>query len=266
MPFVREKLKTYHDFGLATLQDIYTEQNLVKSLQMKANTLESGVLINTASGESSVPKFVFQPLPRLAQISPAFGVAIEDFDADGLPDCFIAQNFFSPQIETGRMDSGLSLLLRGKGASGPDAVEFEPMWPRQSGVIIAGDAKAVSVTDFNEDGWNDLLVTVNNGTIGAFEGRPHKQNQTLRVTLLGPPGNPTCVGASVTVRFKDSPEIRRAEVYAGGGYLSQSTTRLTFGCGPTLEPKEIRVRWADGKTTTYQIPRGKWQVAARKPG
>ncbi len=265
MPFVREKLKTFHEFGLATLDDIYTEQNLFKSLQLQANMLESGVLINTRDGKSSIPKFVFQALPRLAQISPAFGAVLEDFDADGLADCFLAQNFFSPQIETGRMDSGLSLLLRGKATSGSDAIEFEPVWPRQSGVIIPGDAKAVSVTDFNQDGWNDLLITVNNGTIEAFEGRPHDENRKLRVTLLGPPGNPTCVGASVTVRFKNSSEMRRSEVYAGGGYLSQSTSRLTFGCGPTLEPKEILVRWSDGKTTTYQIPKGKWQVAARKP-
>jgi hypothetical protein len=41
-----------------------------------------------------------------------------------------------------------------------------------------------------------------------------------------------------------------AEVYAGSGYLSQSTPTLFFGRGDAME---IRVRWPGGDTTVHPI-------------
>ncbi len=266
MPFVREKMQTFHNFGLATLQDIYTEDKLSQSLRLSANTLESGVLINLGptNETSSVPQFRFQPLPRLAQISPSFGVTIGDFDADGLPDCFLAQNFFSPQVETGRMDSGLSLVLRGRGVNDQGELQFEPVWPRQSGILVPGDAKACSLVDFNEDGWSDLLVTVNSGPIEAFEAQPHTANQLFRVKLIGAPGNLDCVGAVVTVQFEGNHPSQTCEVCAGGGYLSQSSSVLSFGCGES-RPIHVQVRWPHGKTTMHAVDMGKKQIAIRQP-
>jgi len=69
-----------------------------------------GVLVNDGSGN-----FSFRALPELAQISPAFGSAVGDFDADGNPDIYLVQNFFRAQLETRPMDGGLSVLLRGDG-------------------------------------------------------------------------------------------------------------------------------------------------------
>ena len=48
-------------------------------------------------------------LPDVAQVAPCFGVHIADWNADGRPDIFCAQNFFTPQPETGRMDGGMSV-------------------------------------------------------------------------------------------------------------------------------------------------------------
>ena len=100
MPFVRSKVRTFHKFGLSTLQEIYTEEKLEQSLQLSANCLESGLLLNE-SHPGELPTFRFQPLARTAQIAPAFGVVTGDFNADGNVDLFLAQNFYSPQVETG---------------------------------------------------------------------------------------------------------------------------------------------------------------------
>jgi hypothetical protein len=268
MPLVMQKMKTFHNFGHATLQQICTEKNLDRSLRLQVNTLESAVLINQGSldDQHPIPHFRFHALPALAQISPSFGVAIDDFDADGWPDCILAQNFFSPRLETGRMDSGLSLLLRGRGGGLDDTIEFEPVWPKQSGIVIPGDAKAASVVDINEDGWSDLVVTVNDGTTEAFECQPHDVNRPFRVKLAGPPGNLDCVGAAVTLRFKDStvrPQL--AEVFAGGGYLSQSFRTLVFGCGENQQPQSIHVRWPDGRSTVHAIEEGQYDSVVRQP-
>ena len=152
MPFVRKKVKTFHNFGLSTLKDIYTEEKLDESLQLSANVLETGVLINDSQGDA-MPTFRFEPLPRLAQISPSFGPVVHDFNADGRPDIFLAQNFFSPQHETGRMDTGLSQLLLGDSNSS-EKLRFRPAEQLESGVLIPGDAKACALVDFNLDGWD----------------------------------------------------------------------------------------------------------------
>lgn len=257
MPFVREKMRTFHDFGLSSLQEIYTEEKLTESLRLVANTLESGVMVNLGNDQRGVPRFRFQPFPRLAQISPAFGVVVSDFDADGVADIFLAQNFFSPQLETGRMDSGMSMVLRGKQASAPDLPSFEPMGPLESGIIIPGDAMACCLADINRDGWNDLLVTVNNGPIAAFELQRHVVHKQFVVKLIGKNGNLDCVGARVTLEFEDRPS-QTQEVTAGSGYLSQSSTLLTFGRA-THTPTRVRIRWPDGETT--QLPLAEDQMA-----
>lgn len=260
MPFVRNKVRTFHNFGLSTLDDIYSESKLDESLQLAATELRSGVLLNDGiDAKSNVPRFRFQPLPRLAQISPSFGVVLSDFDADGWADCFLAHNFFSPQHETGRMDSGLSLVLRGS----PDGLH--PAWPLESGLIVPGDAKAACVVDFNEDNWPDLLVTVNNGIVAAFEGQPHPTNRLLRVQLRGPAGNLNAVGAKVRLTLSDPnmPE-QLAEVHAGCGYLSQCEPIVSFGCG-TSTPKEVQVTWPNGMETIHAISAGQFSISIKQP-
>lgn len=261
MPFVRKKMGTFHNFGLATLTDIYTENKLNDSLQLEANELQSGTLVNISNGDGKLPRFEFHSLPTLAQISPGFGVNLADFDADGHSDCFIAQNFFTPQIETARMDSGLSLLLHGGGTT--DSPEFDEVWPASSGISIPYDAKASAVGDLTGDGWADLLVTVNARNIAAFKLQP-TQNKVLAVKLAGKGGNRDCVGARARLIFEDGHSSGAKEVRAGGGYLSQSSATLHFGCGKKL-PKRVEIRWPRGKISTKNVDSGMNVVSISEP-
>ena len=113
--------------------EIYTPERIGQALQLKATTLESMVFLNNGAGS-----FKAQPLPLLAQLSPGFGVTLDDLDGDGILDCVIAQNFFHPQRETGRMNAGLGALLKGDGAGG-----FQTIWPRESGLQFRDDARSV---------------------------------------------------------------------------------------------------------------------------
>lgn len=263
MPFVREKVKTFHQFGLSTLEEIYSKEKLNESLKLSANCLEAGVLVNLS--QQGQAAFRFQPLPRIAQISPSFGVSIGDFNADGNPDIFLAQNFFSPQHETGRMDSGLGQVLLGLGADRDGGLQFHAAWPRESGILIPGDAKATSMIDFNRDGWPDLLVTLNNGPLQAYESIPDPKNRLFRVKLLGEPGNLDCVGAKVTINFDGDDRIPTQEVVAGGGYLSQSTTILSFGIGQN-RPSSVTVQWPDGTQRKYPVKAGQRSLTLRYGG
>jgi hypothetical protein len=258
IPHLAEKFTTFKDFALAPLQEIYTDDCLSQAQRFEATTLESGVLWN-----DSHAGFRFQPLPRLAQVAPSFGVVLTDVDGDGHADIYLAQNFFNPQPETGRMDGGLSLLLSGN--RDPFTTGFTPIWPDRSGLVVTGDAKGLATTDLNEDGWPDFVVAVNNGELLAFVNRGSAKHRTIVVQLVGKVGNPTAIGARVTV-FATNGSRQTAEVQAGCGYLSQSSGRLVFGLGSSNRVQWIEVAWPDGESSSTPPTDDQRDVVIRQPG
>ena len=118
----------------------------MKSVEI--NALESGAFLNKGG------KFTFNPLPDEAQLAPAFGICVEDFDGDGAVDLFLAQNDFGVAPRYSRYDSGRGLLLTGDGKGG-----FHPQKGQQSGITIYGEQRSAVVADFNGDKKPDLVVT-----------------------------------------------------------------------------------------------------------
>ncbi len=239
MPMVRDKMQTYHNFASAKLTQIYDVNLIQKSIVRKATDLSSVVMINDGQGHFDV-----SPLPHLAQISPGFGVALSDVDLDGYADCYIVHNFFTPQEETGPMDSGLSLLLKGTGDS---KNPFVPVWPKESGLEVPGDAKSLASIDVNLDGLEDYIIGINNGDPMIFLNRnTNGPNHPLRVRIKGAKGNPSAIGAKVGIEAEGLP-LQMDEVRAGGGYLSQSSTDLLFAVPNDLKGEiKISVIWPEG--------------------
>ncbi len=62
MPFIAKKFDTFHEFGMATLEDIYGDEKLNQAQRFEANTFEHGVFLNDGTG-----KFGFQKLSRIAK-------------------------------------------------------------------------------------------------------------------------------------------------------------------------------------------------------
>jgi hypothetical protein len=239
MPFLKSKTPKFHDFASATLGGLYAG-GLEKAQRFEANTLESGVLINDGKG-----KFEFRALPAMAQIAPVFGIAICDFDADGNQDLFLAQNSFSPQVETGRMDGGTGILLQGHGDG-----NFSPIRADRSGLVIPGDAKGVTLVDLNGDAWQDLLVTVNNGEMKVFESVPPSGSKIVTVDLDA--ADALKIGSLLKAKLSNGRELT-CEVSAGGSYLSQSSRRIRFVIPENDTLTEITVRWSDGDTKTTRV-------------
>jgi hypothetical protein len=240
-PLVTEDYKTHEAFAHATLEEVYSAEALSKAQLFEANTLDSVLLVNDGQG-----RFEVRPLPRLAQGSTAFGAVLSDFNADGYVDLYLAQNYFSPRIGIGRMDGGLSLLLKGDGKCG-----FTPIMPERSGVVVPGDAKSLTTGDLNGDGWHDVVLGMNNGPVTAFENRGSHLGQPLLVRLRGKNGNPAGIGALVTVRLDDG-SSQVAEIYGGDGYMSQSAPELSFGIAKGRRGVGIDVRWPDGQTSSIE--------------
>ena len=113
IPSLAKKFKTFHAFASAGLSEIYQPEILKRARKLEINELASGLLVNSGKGT-----FTFRKLPRLAQTSPLFGMAVADFDGDGRDDLAANQNFFPMQPETGRLNGGTGVLLLGDGKGG----------------------------------------------------------------------------------------------------------------------------------------------------
>jgi len=153
IPDLKKKFHDYHSFGLATLEDIYNEEDLATSNVLEARVFSSGSLLNTKTG------FSFIPLPRLAQISATFGIVYDDFDEDGIGDVVLAGNLYQSEIETPRADAGNGLFLKGDSHGG-----FDPVRGYRSGLWLQGDVKKLKPIRLGlpEDGFKGLLAASNN--------------------------------------------------------------------------------------------------------
>ena len=240
IPSLANKFTTFHAFASAGLREIYAPARLQAAQRLVINELASGLLINDSKG-----RFTFRPFPRLAQTSAVFGLAFGDFDADGHQDLSLAQNFHSPQPETGRFAGGLGLLLRGSGDG-----TFTTLRLDQSGFLLPGDAKALALVDLNRDARPDLVATRNLSTPQTFINRS-VSGSPLHVRLRGPSGNLRGIGSRVTLRLRSGKNLV-GEMLSGSSYFTGAPPALYFGipAGDVLE--SIHIRAPNGKTATHK--------------
>jgi hypothetical protein len=243
IPSILKRFPRNEYYARATLGAILGEEKLAQARRFAATELRSGVFLSQPDGT-----YRFEPLPHIAQISPLQGVVAGDFDGDGHADIYAVQNSYAPIPSVGRFDGGLSQLLRGDGHG-----HFTAVPVALSGLLVPGDAKALAVLDFDHDGWPDFLVSRNGSTTLAFRNSGVAGRHSLRIGLRGPAGNPTAVGARITVELTDG-SSQASEVCAGSGYYSQSTAACFFGYPDANPPKKIRIRWPSGVTTEPGFP------------
>ncbi len=244
IPAIGQRFPTTDAYARATVEEMLGAEKLAKAKQFTATEFRSGVFLSQPDG-----RYRFAPLPLPAQVSPAQGIVAGDFDGDGRADIFLVQNSYAPIPAVGRFDSGLGLLLGGDGRGG-----WTLRNPAESGLLVRGDAKALVVLDLDRDGWPDFVVSRNNGTTLAFRNGGAPGRHSFGVRLNGPRGNPTAIGARLTVELADG-SAQSSEVAAGSGYFSQSGATQFFGFSDGNPPRKISVRWPNGSTTAVDSPR-----------
>jgi hypothetical protein len=242
IPAILRRFDKNDVYARASLSDLLGADRLAAAQRFEATELQSGVFMSQPTGN-----YEFQPLPRIAQISPAQGMVAGDWDSDGHADLYLVQNSHAPNPGIGRFDGGLSQLLLGNGRG-----ILKPVEAAQSGLVVPGDAKALASLDLNGDGSPDFLLTRNDGTVQAWQNNPLKGRHGLHVQLRAKSERATVVGSRVELELTDGTR-QLAEVSAGGGHYSQAEPGVFFGWTDAAPPKALTIRWADGQTTSHSL-------------
>jgi hypothetical protein len=248
VPELRRRIATYREFAAADVDAVLGPAASAR-VRIGATTYDHLVLRNRGS------RFDAVPLPAAAQLAPAFGIGVADFDGDGREDLFVAQNFSATEIATMRFDAGVGLVLLGDGAGG-----FAPLDVQASGVAIRGDQRGVAVADFDADGRPDVAVAQNGGETMLWRNQGGRPGQVVR--LVGGSGNPLAVGARIYIEGDGWRGPTR--VLSGGhGYWS------TDGGALVLAHREgalrLVVRWPSGREARVPLPSDGTPVQLRSP-
>jgi hypothetical protein len=233
MPFVLGEFDTFRAYAEASLEEIYGDR-LDDVTMLTANTLAHSLFLNDGNG-----RFMATPLPPMAQITTGYGLTTADFDNDGHDDLYLVGNFSHADHEFRQFTGGISYWLRGLGDG-----SFVVVPSTESGLFVPYDGRGTAVSDYDNDGWVDVVVGINDHYPLLFHNVGNETNCAIRVRLAGDAANPTGVGARITVTLPDGSTTIR-EVHAGSGYFSQDSAVQLFGLGQA-GTADIQVSWPDG--------------------
>ena len=202
---LRKKFPSYKSFAVATMDQLFSADQLKDALILRANNLTSSYIRNDGNG-----KFTMQPLPMQAQLSALNGIVVDDYDSDGNLDVIINGNDYGTEVSTGRYDALNGLVLKGDGKG-----NFAPQSILQSGIYIPGNGKAlVKLQDKN----NDYLIAAaqNRGPLKVFQ---------LKEKLRSVKVNQQDVSAAIVLK---NGKTQKQEFYFGSSFLSQSARFLSI--------------------------------------
>ena len=149
IPGIKKKFKDYNSFSEASLIDVYSKEDLEKSLHYQVKSFASIYL------ENKDGKFVSHNLPVEAQFSSINQVIVEDYNKDGNLDILTAGNLYVSEVETPRNDASFGYYFTGNGNG-----TFKAVTPKESGVFIKGDTKDLANIKINDTSY--IIAAKNN--------------------------------------------------------------------------------------------------------
>ena len=152
MSIMRARFPDYKSYAEASLNTVFTKDELKGATRLEANTLKTSLFIFNGQ------KFEEKPLPIEVQSSPIFAINTLDFDKDGKKDLIFAGNMTKSRLKFGKYDANYGLLLRGDGQG-----NFSTVPQAEAGFRLKGDVR--SVLNVN----NMVLFGVNQQGVKAYK-------------------------------------------------------------------------------------------------
>ena len=145
---LKRKYPDYKSFKNASIEDIFSKEQLEGAFELQANQMATVVLINNGNFN-----FTIKELPWQAQSTPIYAIAAADFDRDGDKDLILGGNLHSVKPEVGRYDASYGTLLLNDGQ-----LNFTAADPK-SGFSIPGEIRDFIVMD------NQVIVSRNRAKV-----------------------------------------------------------------------------------------------------
>ena len=152
MSIMRTRFTDYKSYADATLQNVFTTEELQNAVHLKATSFASICFISAANG-----KYEQLDLPIAAQQSPVYAISVTDIDGDNIKDIIIGGNVSHARLRFGYCRASRGQILKGLGNG-----QFEIVPPARSGLQINGDIRSITVIN------HTILFGVNNATLMSY--------------------------------------------------------------------------------------------------
>ncbi|MFW6157713.1 MAG: RNA-binding protein, partial [Balneolaceae bacterium] len=152
LPMMRSRFSSHESFSDATMEDLFTDEELEGAEKLEARHMETSLFINDGEGG-----FQKRELPLETQLSPVFAIKSMDYNGDGHTDLLLAGNMNQSRIVFGKYDANYGMLFRGDGEG-----DFTYLPQHESGFELWGDVR--SIVEINDT----LLFGINQKEIRTY--------------------------------------------------------------------------------------------------
>ncbi|MFY0625696.1 MAG: VCBS repeat-containing protein [Reichenbachiella sp.] len=202
----KRRFKDFKSFANAEFSEVLKSHDRKGIKIMTANNLSSSYLENLGGGY-----FQISPLPIECQISPVYGVLIDDFNMDGNLDAIVTGNQNSAEPLFGNFDASNGTYLIGDGTG-----NFKAVQTVSSGLFLDQDQK--SVVNMVVNNKKVMIAGANSGSLTSY-GFSALSNPTSEFYTF------KAHDVNIEVTYADGRKTKR-ECYYGNSYLSQSTRKI----------------------------------------
>jgi hypothetical protein len=152
MPILKKKFLQYKSYADATIDDLFTPEQMQGAGTLKAENMKTLYLEN--QGDKG---FFPHELPIEAQYAPVYGIVMKDLDGDGKKDILLAGNNTWTRIKFGRNCANHGVVLKGDGKGG-----FRYLPQLESGLQLRGNVR--SLVPVKVGGRDAIMAGVNDST------------------------------------------------------------------------------------------------------
>ncbi|HEU5147416.1 MAG TPA: VCBS repeat-containing protein, partial [Chryseosolibacter sp.] len=154
---LRNKYIRYADYADATVEDIFSNEQLSTAQVLECNEARTLMFLNNGD-------LTFSPkeLPLEAQFSKTNSIIVDDFDQDKKQDLLLLGNFFPYRPQLGESDASFGLFLKGDGRG-----NFIPVAPHACGLFADGDVRSAVIVK-SASGKRKLVVGRNDDEVGVI--------------------------------------------------------------------------------------------------
>ena len=146
---LRKKFVSYEEYSEASIENIFSKEQISKSPKRITNFLE------TVWFENIDGKFKLKRFPVEANFSSVNSILIDDFDNDGIKDILMGGNSDYNRVRIGKCDSSFGIFLKGN-----EDGEFDFIENRYSNIFFEGSVR--SLNSYTSNGKKRIVVGLNN--------------------------------------------------------------------------------------------------------